>query len=52
LVEPKNPKQLAEKIKSILDDGNIGKIFGENNLKKIEEFETKKIAEKYLNFIK
>jgi glycosyltransferase involved in cell wall biosynthesis len=50
LVEPKNPKQLAEKIKAILDEGNIGKRFGENNSKKIGEFETKKIAEKYLSF--
>ncbi|MEM2144385.1 MAG: glycosyltransferase family 4 protein [Candidatus Jordarchaeaceae archaeon] len=48
LVEPANEKQLAEKIEYLVENGEERLRMGRNSRKLAEEFDWKKIAEKYI----
>ena len=49
LVEPANEKQLAEKVRYLVENEGERKRMGMNSRKLAEEFDRRKIAEKYLN---
>jgi len=53
LVEPRNEKQLADKIRYLVENDEIRKEMGENSRKLVEEeFSWEKIAEKYVKVYK
>lgn len=52
LVEAKNSEKLAEAIKKLLANEDLAKKMRNNNIEKIEEFNSKKIAVKYLELVK
>jgi glycosyltransferase involved in cell wall biosynthesis len=51
LVEPKNPKQLAEKIKAITKNNNLKNKISQKNKEEIGKFGVKKIVKNYLELI-
>ncbi len=51
LVSPKNSKELAAKIKEILDNKDLANSIGKRNEKEIEKYDYKKISKRYLDLI-
>jgi len=48
LIEPKKPKILAEKIRTLFTDGKLRKEMGENSYKTVKKFDIKKTVEETL----